>query len=214
MQVRSLDIDKQLINAINNLSSISNRMIPKASAMAINRVATRAIGRSVKAVAKDVGIKQKVVRNRVSVTKRATEKEPFFKAKVRQYGVSARHFPSAVRQVKQNARRYKSALNRQSKRKRPSKNPIGKFSTIRVNGYIDHNVFMQKLPNGFVHIVQRMGDERLPINVIRYPIKDKVEENFTKISTEVVQSDMRKELSYAMAQQLRLHIRNQAGKLN
>lgn len=41
-------IDRELALAVKNLSSLQSNAVPKASAMAINRVAARAVSRSVK----------------------------------------------------------------------------------------------------------------------------------------------------------------------
>ncbi|WP_261890298.1 phage tail protein [Vibrio cortegadensis] len=40
------NLDRELTQAVNNLSALQKSAVPKASAMAINRVATRAISRS------------------------------------------------------------------------------------------------------------------------------------------------------------------------
>lgn len=63
-------IDRELAVAVKNLSSLQSNAVPKASAMAINRVAARAVSRSVKDTAKAVRIKQKVIRPRASITKK------------------------------------------------------------------------------------------------------------------------------------------------
>lgn len=49
---------KGLEQAIANLNSISNTAVPRASAQAVNRVATRAVSRSVAVVSKDAGATQ------------------------------------------------------------------------------------------------------------------------------------------------------------
>ena len=66
---------KGLEQAIANLNSISNTAVPRASAQAVNRVATRAVSRSVAVVSKDTRVPRKLVKQRAR-RKRATAKKP------------------------------------------------------------------------------------------------------------------------------------------
>ncbi|EPO5324742.1 phage tail protein, partial [Citrobacter freundii] len=66
---------KGLEQAIANLNSISNTAVPRASAQAVNRVATRAVSRSVAVVSKDTRVPRKLVKQRARI-KRATAKKP------------------------------------------------------------------------------------------------------------------------------------------
>jgi hypothetical protein len=66
---------KGLEQAIENLNSISKTAVPRASAQAVNRVASRAVSRSVAVVSKDTRVPRKLVKQRARV-KRATVNKP------------------------------------------------------------------------------------------------------------------------------------------
>lgn len=66
---------KGLEQAIENLNSISKTAVPRASAQAVNRVANRAVSRSVAVVSKDTRVPRKLVKQRARV-KRATVNKP------------------------------------------------------------------------------------------------------------------------------------------
>ena len=66
---------KGLEQAITNLNSISTTAVPRASAQAVNRVATRAVNKSVSVVSKDTRVPRKLVKQRARV-RRATVKKP------------------------------------------------------------------------------------------------------------------------------------------
>lgn len=66
---------KGLEQAIENLNSISKTAVPRASAQAVNRVANRAVSRSVAVVSKDTRVPRKLVKQRARV-KRATVNRP------------------------------------------------------------------------------------------------------------------------------------------
>ncbi|MHU43582.1 hypothetical protein D9I84_13830 [Escherichia coli] len=58
---------KGLEQAIENLNSISKTAVPRASAQAVNRVANRAVSRSVAVVSKDTRVPRKLVKQRARV---------------------------------------------------------------------------------------------------------------------------------------------------
>lgn len=76
---------KGLEQAIANLNSISNTAVPRASAQAVNRVATRAVSRSVAVVSKETRVPRKLVKQRARI-KRATTKKPRALIRVIRYG--------------------------------------------------------------------------------------------------------------------------------
>ncbi|MGL6475254.1 phage tail protein [Aeromonas hydrophila] len=75
-----LDLDK----ALNNLSMLPEKLIPKASAQAVNRISTRASARAIRLTAKDerVRVPAKQLRPRVKIFK-ATEGNPSAVIRVR-----------------------------------------------------------------------------------------------------------------------------------
>lgn len=66
---------KGLEQAIANLNSISKTAVPRASSQAVNRVANRAISRSVSVVSKETRVPRKLVKGRARL-RRATVKKP------------------------------------------------------------------------------------------------------------------------------------------
>ena len=64
-----------LEQAIANLNSISKTAVPRASAQAVNRVAGRAVSRSVRTVATDTKVPRKLVKQRARL-KKATISKP------------------------------------------------------------------------------------------------------------------------------------------
>ncbi|HGN0346923.1 TPA: phage tail protein, partial [Proteus mirabilis] len=60
---------KGLAQAIKNLNSINDEMVPKATAMAINRVARRVISHSVKRVSAETKVPQRLIRQRVRLNR-------------------------------------------------------------------------------------------------------------------------------------------------
>ena len=69
MKLSTTEIDQAIINAINNLDSVSKTAIPRASAMAVNRIGQRAISLSVRDTSKDVNVPVKVLRRRAKLFK-------------------------------------------------------------------------------------------------------------------------------------------------
>ena len=55
--------------------------------------------------------------------------------------------------------------------------------------------------------VHRLGKSRYPIDVVKVPLETPLTQNFTAISKQLIDSDMPKELSSALKNQLRIHLK-------
>ncbi|WP_372378540.1 phage tail protein [Vibrio natriegens] len=207
------NIDRELAQAVKNLSALQTSAVPKASAMAINRVATRAVSRSVKDTAKAVRIKQKVIRPRASV-KKATGKMPVAYVRVRRFDVPAISIDTARTQIRRKRGQLQISRVNRGRNGRYQKREIAGNTAIVVGRHRFDNAFLQKLKNGRWHIMQRVSDARHPIKVCKVPIVNEITTAFKKHSDELIRTDMKKELASAMQQQVRLVIRREVGRGN
>lgn len=207
------NLDRELAQAVKNLSALQTSAVPKASAMAINRVATRAISRSVKDIAKAVRIKQKVIRPRASV-KKATGKMPVAYVRVRRFDVPAISIDTARTQIRRKRGQLQISRVNRGRNGRYQKREIAGNTAIVVGRHRFDNAFLQKLKNGRWHIMQRTSDARYPIKVCKVPIVNEITKAFKKHSDELIRTDMKKELASAMQQQVRLVIRREVGRGN
>lgn len=55
-------------------------------------------------------------------------------------------------------------------------------------------------------VMRRVNDSRYPIDVVKVPLAKPLTVNFWKISRQLINSDMGKEISYALKNQLRIHL--------
>ncbi|HAS6644268.1 TPA: phage tail protein [Vibrio parahaemolyticus] len=207
------NLDRELAQAVKNLSALQTSAVPKASAMAINRVATRSVSRSVKDTAKAVRIKQKVIRPRASV-KKATGKMPVAYVRVRRFDVPAISIDTARTQIRRKRGQLQISRVNRGRNGRYQKREIAGNTAIVVGRHRFDNAFLQKLKNGRWHIMQRTSDARYPIKVCKVPIVNEITRAFKKHSDELIRTDMKKELASAMQQQVRLVIRREVGRGN
>lgn len=177
---------KGLEQAIDNLNGISKTAVPRASAQAVNRVAGRAVSRSVRVVAKDTRVPQKLVRQRARIRK-ATSRKP--RALIR---VNRGNLPAIKLGV---------ASARLSRRKRDK---YGANSVLAVGRFRFPGAFIQQLKNGRWHILRRTTKSRYPIEVVSIPLAVPLTDAFRQELPKVVDSDMPKELRASLKNQLRL----------
>lgn len=177
---------KGLEQAIDNLNGISKTAVPRASAQAVNRVAGRAVSRSVRVVAKDARVPQKLVRQRARIRK-ATSRKP--RALIR---VNRGNLPAIKLGV---------ASARLSRRKRDK---YGANSVLAVGRFRFPGAFIQQLKNGRWHILRRTTKSRYPIEVVSIPLAVPLTDAFRQELPKVVDSDMPKELRASLKNQLRL----------
>ena len=167
---------KGLEQAIDNLNGISKTAVPRASAQAVNRVAGRAVSRSVRVVAKDTRVPQKLVRQRARVRK-ATSRKP--RALIR---VNRGNLPAIKLGV---------ASVKLSRRKRDK---YGVRSVLAVGRFRFPGAFIQQLKNGRWHILRRTTKSRHPIEVVSIPLALPLTEAFRQELPKLMDSDMPKEL--------------------
>lgn len=130
-----------------NIQKLSNQVVPKAAAKAINKVARSAIKNGTKNVSKDIRVPAKLIRKRTRLSQKATASRPV--AKIR---VDGRNLP--LIRLLENSRRTMRASR----------------GEIRVGKYQIQRGFIQTLANGRKHVMQRRGKERYPIDVVKIPL--------------------------------------------
>ena len=177
---------KGLEQAIANLESISKTAVPRASSQAVNRVATRAISRSTRQVAKDTRVQRKLVNQRARL-KKATVRKP--QATIR---VNRGNLPAIKLGV---------ASMRLSRRKRDK---AGVRSVLVVGRFRFPGGFIQQLKNGRWHVLRRTTKSRYPLEVVSIPLAVPLTEAFKQESTRLTATDLPKELSAALRNQLRI----------
>ncbi len=208
------ELDRQLATAVKNLSALDEKAVPRASSMAINRIANRAISHSVKDASKAVRVKQKIIRRYARVSKKATAQQPVAYVRVRRTGIPAIHIGEARTQIRRKKGRYQVQAATRGKDGRYTKREISGFTSIKVGKHKFDNAFLQKLKNGKWHIMQRTSDSRYPIKMCAIPIKTEITTAFETNSQKLMKTDMPKELSYALGQQIRLVIRREVARGN
>lgn len=206
-------LDRELTQAVNNLSALQESAVPKASAMAINRVAARAISRSVKETSHKVKITQKVIRPRTKL-KKATAKMPVAYVRVRRFDVPAISIATARTQIKRKRGQFLIGKSTRDHRGRYQKRDISGNTSIIVGRHKFNDAFLQQLKNGRWHIMQRSSDSRYPIKVCKVPIVNEITAAFQNQSKQLMRTDMPKELKSAIGQQIRLIIRREVGRGN
>lgn len=177
---------KGLEQAMRNLESISKTAVPRASAQAVNRIALRAVSRSSKSVADEKKLPQKLVRQRARV-KKATVRKPV--ATIR---VNRGNLPAI---------RLGTASVRLSRRKRDVQ---GAGSILRIGKYSFPGAFIQQLANGRWHVLRRTTKSRYPVEVVSIPLAAPLTDAFSKEVRDLRETDLPKELTAALKNQLRL----------
>ncbi|KEY46650.1 phage tail protein [Citrobacter amalonaticus] len=177
---------KGLEQAIANLNSISTAAVPRASAQAVNRVATRAVNKSVSVVSKDTRVPRKLVKQRARV-RRATVKKP--RALIR---VNRGNLPAI---------KLGTASVRLSRRKRDRR---GANSVLRIGPFRFPGAFIQQLKNGRWHVMRRTAKPRYPIEVVSIPLAVPLTTAFKDELPKLMETDMPKELRASLKNQLRL----------
>ncbi|HDR2471470.1 TPA: phage tail protein [Enterobacter soli] len=174
---------KGLEQAIENLNSISKTAVPRASAQAVNRVASRAVSRSVAVVSKDTRVPRKLVKQRARV-KRATVNKP--RALIR---VNRGNLP---------------AIKLGTASVRLSRDKKGANSVLRIGPFRFPGGFIQQLKNGRWHVMRRTSKPRYPIEVVSIPLAAPLTSAFKEELPKLMELDMPKELRASLTNQLRL----------
>ncbi|MCV1932790.1 phage tail protein [Escherichia coli] len=191
---------KGLENAIRNLNSLDTRMVPQASAWAINRVAQKAVSVATRQVAGNTvagdnqvkGIPLKLVRQRVRVFKASPSGKMTARIRVNRGNLPA---------IKLNTTRRRAGEG------------------LRVGKYFFRGAFVQQLANGRWHVLRRLPEarfaaghdhqgrprkNRLPVEVVKIPLSGPLTQAFEDARDHIIAAEMPKQLGYALKQQLRL----------
>ncbi|AIR01950.1 phage tail protein [Pluralibacter gergoviae] len=188
---------KGLERAIQNLNSLSRLMVPKAAAQALNRVAGRAITQGSRTVAKEAevgdnrkkGLPIKLVRQRSRLRRAKPER-----------------LVAGIRINRGNLPAIKLGAAR-SQLSRKKGDAHGRGSVLRIGPYTFRNAFIQQLANGRWQVMRRLGKTRYPIDVVKVPLDAPLTQAFTTLSKQLIDSDMPKELSSALKNQLRIYLK-------
>ena len=187
---------KGLERAIQNLNSLSRLIVPDATAKALNRVAGRTISQGSRKVAKEAavddnrkkGLPVRLVRQR-SRLRKARHDRPIASIKINRGNLPA---------IKLGAARVRLSRRKGAKH--------GQGSVLKIGPYTFRNAFIQQLANGRWQVMRRVGRTRYPIDVVKVPLDAPLTEAFITLSKSLIQSDMPKELSAALKNQLRIHL--------
>ncbi|EAA1980164.1 phage tail protein [Salmonella enterica] len=192
---------KGLENALQNLSSIDRQMIPKASAMTINRLAQKAISFATHRVAKETvagdnhrqGIPFRLVKQRVRLWKaspRFDVGKQYARIRINRGNLPAIKLGTA--QVR--LTRSKGQLLRGG-------------SVLKIGPYLFRDAFIQQLANGRWHVMKRIeGKKRYPIDVVKVPLAAALTQSFEEAKNRIIAEEFPKELASSLKQQLRLHL--------
>lgn len=138
-----------------NIEKLAKRKLPKAAINAVNAVAKKARNQALKSVATDIGVPVKTIKGRVRTQKAKGKPE-----------------------VKMRVNRLNMPLIRVLENK--SNKVWEGQGGIVVGKYAVKRGFVQRLKNGRVHIMQRAGKARYPIDVVKVPIGKPLTDAFAK----------------------------------
>ena len=183
----SVDISIQGLEQLKQqLNDISTKAVPKASSQAVNRVAGRAVSRSTARVSKSTRVPRRLVRGRVHLVKASASR------------------PTAMLRVRRNnlpAIALGPASVRISRRKG---NQRGAGSVLKIGPFRFPGAFIQQLANGRWHVLRRTSSKRYPIEVVKIPLAIPLTTAYSEEVDKLMQSDMPKEMAYALRNQLRI----------
>ncbi|HAF6375438.1 TPA: phage tail protein [Salmonella enterica] len=192
---------KGLENAVQNLSSIDRQMIPRASAMTINRLAQKAISFATHKVAKETvagdnhrqGIPFRLVKQRVRLWKASPR-----------FDVGKRYARIRINRGNLPAIKLGTAQVRLTRSKGQL---LRGGSVLKIGPYLFRDAFIQQLANGRWHVMKRIeGKKRYPIDVVKVPLAAALTQHFEEAKNRIIAEEFPKELASSLKQQLRLHL--------
>lgn len=192
---------KGLENAVQNLSSIDRQMIPKASAMTINRLAQKAISFATHKVAKETvagdnhrqGIPFRLVKQRVRLWKASPR-----------FDVGKQYARIRINRGNLPAIKLGTAQVRLTRRKGQL---LRGGSVLRIGPYLFRDAFIQQLANGRWHVMKRIeGKKRYPIDVVKIPLAAALTQSFEEAKNRIIKEEFPKELASSLKQQFRLYL--------
>ncbi|EJV3327979.1 phage tail protein [Salmonella enterica] len=192
---------KGLENAVQNLSSIDRQMIPRASAMTINRLAQKAISFATHKVAKETvagdnhrqGIPFRLVKQRVRLWKASPR-----------FDVGKQYARIRINRGNLPAIKLGTVQVRLTRRKGQL---LRGGSMLKIGPYLFRDAFIQQLANGRWHVMKRIeGKKRYPIDVVKVPLAAALTQNFEEAKNRIIAEEFPKELASSLKQQLRLYL--------
>ncbi|EHC5874294.1 phage tail protein [Salmonella enterica subsp. enterica serovar Eastbourne] len=192
---------KGLENAVQNLSSIDRQMIPRASAMTINRLAQKAISFATHKVAKETvagdnhrqGIPFRLVKQRVRLWKASPR-----------FDVGKQYARIRINRGNLPAIKLGTAQVRLTRRKGQL---LRGGSVLKIGPYLFRDAFIQQLANGRWHVMKRIeGKKRYPIDVVKVPLAAALTQSFEEAKNRIIAEEFPKELASSLKQQLRLYL--------
>ncbi|EHW4289987.1 phage tail protein [Salmonella enterica subsp. enterica serovar Lagos] len=192
---------KGLENAVQNLSRIDRQMIPKASAMTINRLAQKAISFATHKVAKETvagdnhrqGIPFRLVKQRVRLWKASPR-----------FDVGKQYARIRINRGNLPAIKLGTAQVRLTRRKGQL---LRGGSVLRIGPYLFRDAFIQQLANGRWHVMKRTeGKKRYPIDVVKVPLTAALTQSFEEAKNRIIAEEFPKELASSLKQQFRLYL--------
>ncbi|EBB7565602.1 phage tail protein [Salmonella enterica] len=192
---------KGLENAVQNLSSIDRQMIPRASAMTINRLAQKAISFATHKVAKETvagdnhrqGIPFRLVKQRVRLWKASPR-----------FDVGKQYARIRINRGNLPAIKLGTAQVRLTRSKGQL---LSGGSVLKIGPYLFRDAFIQQLANGRWHVMKRIeGKKRYPIDVVKVPLAAALTQHFEEAKNRIIAEEFPKELASSLKQQLRLHL--------
>lgn len=187
-------LEQSVANAVANLERVSKTAVPKASAMAVNRVGKRAVSLSVRDTAKQVAVPAKRIRERTKLYS-ATASNPVATIRVRRGSIplilvgTAKETKTGVRVGRHSV--VGGFIADGSK---------GKGRYQRHRGYGPTQLRSQQ-------VLRRTGKGRYPLEVVKIPLSEPLTTNFNRNTKALLRTDMPKEMRAALSQQLRLVIK-------
>ncbi|WP_342652558.1 phage tail protein (plasmid) [Vibrio metschnikovii] len=207
-----MNIDQQLAQAVKNLYLIAESAVPKASAMAINRVAQRAIVHSVKDTSKTVKVKQKNHQKKGHHFQ-GHAKKPVAYVRVSRADIPAISIDTARTQIKRKRGKMQVSRGSRDGRGRYLKRSISGNTSIVVGRHRFPTPFFSDLKWTLAHHAKNQRVS-IPIKVCKVPIAVEITTAFQRNSQRLMKTDMPKELASAMQQQVRLIVRRGAARGN
>ncbi|HEH9728609.1 TPA: phage tail protein [Pasteurella multocida] len=169
------------------LENLNKKAVPKATARAINKVGSKVMVRSIATAAKEADVPKKLIKGRAKLEK---AKPSHLSAYIK---VNRGNLP-AIRIV---AGKVSPFLTRGKRR-----------GQLKVGKRFYERAFIQKLANGRVHVLQRQGKARYPIDVVKIPLVKPLTEAFESEVKKALESEMPKEMKAALEHQITLVVKN------
>ncbi|OCH31833.1 phage tail protein [Aliivibrio fischeri] len=200
-------LERGLDQAIKNLDSINKKLVPAASAMAVNKVGAKAEGRAVRQAAKEVKVKAKVIRPRVSVVKRANPQRPYRVTRIRRYDIPAISIGEVRTQIRRKNGGFLVSGSARNDQGQYVKREHSGNTAIKVGKHTYKNAFVNKVSSGQWHVLHRIGESRYPLGVATVPFKDNITKAMEFHTRQLMNFDMPKEMERALAMKFRQELK-------